>query len=85
VPKKTFPPRLFALHTVDVSNNLLDNVDTGVFSGLAALRKLDMSRNSLTAIRATTFGTIHTLLELDLSWNRISKMARYVSPLVTHI
>jgi Leucine-rich repeat (LRR) protein len=71
IPRNTFP-KLFELHTVDISYNKLHDIWNSVFQTLLSLRFLNMSHNSLSTIKGSTFGALHTLLDLDLSHNELS-------------
>jgi Leucine-rich repeat (LRR) protein len=71
IPRNTFP-KLFELHTMDISYNRVRDIWNFMFKTLFSLRFLNMSHNSLRTIKGSTFGALHTLLELDLSHNELS-------------
>jgi Leucine-rich repeat (LRR) protein len=71
IPRNTFP-KLYEIHTVDVSYNRIHDIRKSVLQTLFNLRFLNMSYNSLATIKVSTFGALHTLLELDLSYNERS-------------
>lgn len=71
IPKNTFP-KLYELHTIDLSNNLIKKIGPEVFQALFGLRYLNLSRNQLEEITHRTFGSVPTLLELSLRDNLIS-------------
>lgn len=75
IPKKTFP-KLYELHTIDVSHNSLTDIFNSVFQSLFSLRFLDMSYNNLETIKPSVFGSLPTLLELDLSYNKLASISR---------
>ncbi|KOB68152.1 Leucine rich repeat protein [Operophtera brumata] len=73
--KNSFP-KLYELHTVDVSHNELEEIFNAVFQNLFSLRYLHLSHNSLTAIKSSTFGTLPTLLAVDVSYNKLTTVSR---------
>lgn len=75
VPRKTFP-KLYELHTIDMSYNNLTTIGNSVFTTLFSLRHLIFHHNHLEEIRSTTFGKLPTLLKMDLSYNELTKVAR---------
>lgn len=75
VPKKTFP-KLYELHTIDLSYNNITDIFNAVFQTLFSLRLLNLSHNHLEIIKPSTFGPLPTLLELDLSYNRLRDIAK---------
>lgn len=75
IPKNTFP-KLYELHTIDLSHNNLTNIFGGVFQTLFSLRSLNLSSNQMSEIKSATFGTLPTLLELHLDRNGLRTVAR---------
>ncbi|KAF2906149.1 hypothetical protein ILUMI_00029 [Ignelater luminosus] len=75
IPKNSFP-KLYELHTIDLSYNNLSDIFNSVFQTLFSLRMLDLSHNSLETLKPSTFGAVPTLLELDLSYNQLRDIAR---------
>lgn len=75
IPKDTFP-KLYELHTIDLSNNLINKIAPEVFQPLFGLRYLNLTRNRLTELNSRTFSKIPTLLELLVSENAIEKVTR---------
>lgn len=75
VPRQTFP-KLYELHTIDLSYNNLTEIHNGIFQSLFSLRVLNFSHNSLDKIKPSTFGPLPTLLELDLSYNNLNEISR---------
>lgn len=75
IPKNSFP-KLYELHTIDLSYNNLSDIFNSVFQTLFSLRMLDLSHNSLETLKPSTFGALPTLLELDLSYNQLRDIAR---------
>lgn len=75
IPKNTFP-KLYELHTIDLSHNNLTNIFNGVFQTLFSLRSLNLSSNQMGEIKAATFGTLPTLLEMHLDRNGLRAVAR---------
>ncbi len=75
IPKNTFP-KLYELHTIDLSNNKIESIAPEVFQPLFGLRFLNLSRNFLKEVTSRTFGKIPTLLELSLRENRIDTLKK---------
>lgn len=75
IPKNTFP-KLYELHTIDLSNNLIQNIASEVFQPLFGLRYLNLTHNKLTELNSRTFSKIPTLLELTLRENVIETITR---------
>lgn len=75
IPKKTFP-KLYELHTIDVSHNEIKDIFNGVFQTLLGLRFLNLSNNRLESLKSSVFGAIPTLLQLDISSNNIKDISR---------
>lgn len=75
IPKKTFP-KLYELHTIDLSYNNVSDIFNSVFQTLFSLRFLNLSHNHLESIKPSTFGPLPTLLELDLSYNNMKEVAK---------
>lgn len=75
IPKNSFP-KLYELHTIDLSHNRLSIIANAVLQTLFSLRNLNLSHNSLETIKSPTFGTLPTLLDMDLSRNRLTDIAR---------
>lgn len=75
VPKNSFP-KLYELHTIDLSHNKLQFIFDGVFQPLLSLRSLNLSFNNLIEIKSATFGTIPTLLDINLKNNFLRKIAK---------
>lgn len=75
IPKNTFP-KLYELHTIDLSNNLIESIASEVFQPLFGLRYLNLTRNKLTELNSRTFSKIPTLLELTLRDNVIETITR---------
>ena len=75
IPRNTFP-KLYELHTIDLSHNELKDIYNGVFQTLFSLRNLNLSHNHLETIKSSVFGTLPTLLYLDLSNNKLKDLGR---------
>lgn len=75
IPKNTFP-KLYELHTIDLSHNNLTTITNAVFQTLFSLRNLNLSHNAMEVIKPPTFGTLPTLLDMDLSNNKLHDIAR---------
>ncbi|XP_015238236.1 PREDICTED: trophoblast glycoprotein-like [Cyprinodon variegatus] len=57
------------LRTLDLSDNSLVYLPSGIFSNLSSLQRLQLSNNSLVAIRNLTLSGLESLEELDLTLN----------------
>lgn len=75
IPRKTFP-KLYELHTIDLSHNNLSDIFNSVLQTLFSLRFLNLSHNNLETIKPSTFGALPTLLELDMSYSNVRDMAK---------
>lgn len=75
IPKNTFP-KLYELHTIDVSHNEIKDIFNGVFQFLLGLRFLNLSHNNLETLKSSVFGAMPTLLQLDISNNRLRDISR---------
>ena len=75
VPRQTFP-KLYELHTIDLSYNNLSEIHSAIFQTLFSLRFLNLSHNSMEKIKPATFGPLSTLLDLDMSYNKLQEIAR---------
>lgn len=73
IPRNTFP-KLYELHTIDLSHNEIEKIAPEVFQPLFGLRYLNLSNNYLTEITSRTFGKVATVLELSLRENRIENV-----------
>jgi Leucine-rich repeat (LRR) protein len=57
VPRNSIP-KLYELHTIDLSHNLIHELWTAVFQPLLSLRALNLSNNALTGTYALTSITL---------------------------
>lgn len=73
IPRNTFP-KLYELHTIDLSHNEIEKIAPEVFQPLFGLRYLNLSNNYLVEIGSRTFGKVATILELSLRENRIENV-----------
>uniref|UniRef100_A0A4W5KJY5 TIR domain-containing protein n=1 Tax=Hucho hucho TaxID=62062 RepID=A0A4W5KJY5_9TELE len=60
---------LFKLQYLDLTQNLISNIEDFAFLGLTNLESLDIAKNKITQINANTFFGLHSLTWLDLRNN----------------
>ncbi|XP_053695607.1 chaoptin [Sabethes cyaneus] len=59
----------FTLRSIQFSNNLLDFLDSYMFTSTQFLLELNLSNNQIKLIPESAFANLHNLTILDLSWN----------------
>ena len=73
IHKSTFN-HLANLKVLDLSNNLMVNIDAGLFKGLICLQELILNHNSIGILNVNTFLDLSNLKSLDLSCNQLSEL-----------
>uniref|UniRef100_A0A0N5ADB9 LRRNT domain-containing protein n=1 Tax=Syphacia muris TaxID=451379 RepID=A0A0N5ADB9_9BILA len=64
-------PHFSSLLNLNLSSNLLTNIDDSVFAATLHLKQVDLSNNLIRTISTLGLRQLYTLEELDLSWNGI--------------
>ncbi len=68
----------YKLDTLDLSNNLLDRIESSTFQGLEdRLVKLDLSKNVLSKLNWQAFDNLNRLRELDVSYSQMSAITSW--------
>ncbi|XP_068620535.1 leucine-rich repeat-containing protein 15-like [Battus philenor] len=70
-PKSLYTTPDSALSVLDLSNNLLVEINSGVFNHLPPLENLNLSYNSIEVLESNCFNQATNLKVLDLSYNKI--------------
>lgn len=73
VPKNAFA-KCVHLIELDLSRNVIEDIEDGAFSGLASLKKLHLNDNKLTALRRGMFADLIALVEINLQSNAIDSL-----------
>eukprot|EP00729_Bicosta_minor_P011714 gene11714-5512_t len=66
--------KMTLLTDLDISDNMLSQLDASVFAGLSALNVLHLSGNALTTLDASVFAGLSALKELYLSGNALTTL-----------
>jgi hypothetical protein len=69
-----FSPITDYIRTLDLSKNIIDEIEIDAFFYLKSLKNLSLSNNKLTKLTRNNFGTLFSLNYLNLSFNHLSSI-----------
>ncbi|KAG1656692.1 Leucine-rich repeat-containing protein 15 [Nymphon striatum] len=75
LPKHSFTSKkMYELHTLDLSQNKIKEIASGVLENFGVIRFINISHNSIEKITGGTFRKISTVLEVDVSHNEVQRI-----------